>query len=653
MKTAILLFALAGSAWAISPSAVQSQDSNRSQDMTAQPPANSTDQSATPNQSATPDPSADPDQTSNPSANTAPAQADTDNPTVFKVNVVGRTTKAINYHFRSGSTKVDLAGTDIAPRAHGHAEVSSHLGRIDVDLSVGGLDPPQHFGSEYLTYVAWAITPEGRAQNLGEIVLDGGKKINVTTDLQAFGIIVTAEPYFTVTQPSDLVVLENRVRPDTVGASEYINAKYELIATHQYIPPRANYEPETLDPKVPLALHEARNAVRIAQLAGAEQYASDSFDRAATLLKQAEEYQARKHPEGKPIATVAREATQDAEDARLIAVKKKQEEFDARQRAASAQREAEAQKRAQEEQARRAQAEQQAQEDQAARAEAQRRADEAAKQEQEAEAASKQALAAQQQAEQQSAQAQQLAQQAQQQSLAAQQAQQQAEREREELRQKLLQQFNMILETRDSARGLIVNMSDVLFDTAKYSLKPGAREKLAKLSGIVLAYPGLKLAVEGHTDNVGSDAYNQRLSERRAETVKDYLVAQGLSPDAVTAQGFGKTQPVASNATAAGRQQNRRVEIVVSGEVIGTTIGPVKTNTPGAPQTTPPPTTPQTTPQTIPQTAPQTNQPAPETTAPASPQTTKPTPAPTAPPTVPKQPDANSPVPPPSPTNTR
>ena len=149
------------------------------------------------------------------------------------------------------------------------------------------------------------------------------------------------------------------------------------------------------------------------------------------------------------------------------------------------------------------------------------------------------------------------------------------EAEKAELRVQLLKQFNAILQTRDTARGLIVNMSDVLFDTAKYSLRPVAREKLAKVAGIVSGHPGLRLDVEGHTDSVGGDDYNQTLSEQRGESVRDYLTQQGMASSSVTSKGFGKTQPVASNDTAQGRQQNRRVELVISGEVIGTEIGKV------------------------------------------------------------------------------
>jgi outer membrane protein OmpA-like peptidoglycan-associated protein len=151
----------------------------------------------------------------------------------------------------------------------------------------------------------------------------------------------------------------------------------------------------------------------------------------------------------------------------------------------------------------------------------------------------------------------------------------QLETEKTDLRATLLLQFNAILQTRDTARGLIVNMSDVLFDTAKFSLRPEAREKLAKVAGIVSGHPGLRLAVEGHTDNVGGDDYNQQLSEQRGSAVRDYLTQQGMQQDSVTTKGFGKTQPIATNETASGRQQNRRVELVISGDVIGTEIGPL------------------------------------------------------------------------------
>ena len=472
---------------------------------------------------------------------------------VFRVTVVSRTVTAVNYLHRSGATKMDFQGTALMPRAHGVAKVESKQGRIAIDTKFADLTPASQYGPEYLTYVLWAITPEGRSINLGEILLNGSKSgVDVTTDLQAFGLIVTAEPYYAVTQPSDVVVMENIVRPDTLGKIEQVNAKYGLLQRGQYTlnADRSKLSSVQMDHHVPLELYEARNAVEIARWSGADRYAADSFQKAEQFLQEAESEQRNKTGK-KPVAQSAREAVQTAEDARLIALKRQQDEQQANERAAAAQREAQAKARADAEASERQAAERAKQEAQAATAQAQQ-------EKQEAEAARAAAVAQQQSAEAEAEK--------------ARLATTQAEQEKAQLREQLRQQLNLILETRETARGLIVNMSDVLFDFGKYTLKPGAREKLAKISGIILAHPGLKLAVEGHTDSVGGDEFNQRLSEQRANAVRDYLVQQGVAQDSITARGFGKTRPVATNDTPAGRQQNRRVELVVSGDVIGASI---------------------------------------------------------------------------------
>jgi outer membrane protein OmpA-like peptidoglycan-associated protein len=528
---------------------------------------------------------------------------------IFRVTVVQRTTQAVSYRFRSGWTKVDLQGTNLAPEAKGHADVNSRNGYIEVKAEMHKLQPASKYGPEYLTYVLWAITPEGRANNLGEVRLNGDNAgLDVTTELQAFGLIVTAEPYFAVTTPSDVVVMENIIRPDTVGKIQPMNAKYELLQRGQYtlnVPP-GSLHPVVIDEKAPPELYEARNAVQIARFAGADRYATDTYNQAEQLLKQAEQYQARK--ERKPAQMTAREAVQKCEDARIIAIRKQDEERLAQERQAAADREAqakaeteaEAQRRAQAETARniadqdRMKAEQERAAAERAKAEAQAAARQAASERVAADQARAQADQARAQAEaaRQAALAQQQlsqteAEKARQQASEADRLRQKAELDRDQLRQQLLQQLNMVLETRETARGLIVNMSDVLFDFGKYTLKPGAREKLSKIAGIVIAHPGLMLEVEGHTDNVGSDEFNQKLSEQRASAVREYLVQQGLSPDSITSKGMGKADPVASNATAAGRQQNRRVEMVVSGDVIGTKIQSMRMNV--APQTATPP----------------------------------------------------------------
>lgn len=506
---------------------------------------------------------------------------------VFKVSVVSKNTKAINYKVLGGATRVDMIGTAIMPGATGKAKVESKQSRIDIDANVENLDSPSKFGSEYLTYVLWSISPEGRATNLGEVLLEKGKgKLSVSTDLQVFALIVTAEPYFAVRQPSDLIVLENELRKDTKGQVFIVDTKYELLQKGQYsrLP---NPLSLTVDTKTfPLELYEARNALFIAQEFGADKYAADIYSKAKGALQMADNAVQRKLTRA-DIATSARQAVQFAEDARELAIRRQQEEALSNERAAAAKREADAKARADEQQRQRMQAEADRQAEEARRAladkqriEAELAATKEAARRAEAEAARLAAEAAQRQADENRAKAEQAtaaAEAAKAQALAEQEKAQKlaeaAEREKAELRAKLLQQFNQILETKDSERGLVVNLGDVLFDTGKYTIRPLAREKLARLSGIVLAYPGLKLESEGHTDNIGGEQFNQKLSEQRAQTVRDYLVSQGIPDANVTSTGKGFSMPVAPNDTAAGRQKNRRVEIIVSGEVIGTKIG--------------------------------------------------------------------------------
>ena len=512
---------------------------------------------------------------------------------IYRVTVVSRTTKAVNYRHRGGATKVDFAGTPLMASSRGEAKVESKKGYIEIEVEFDDMVPAQRFGAEYLTYVLWAISPEGRATNLGEILLDsqGRGKLNVTTELQSFGMIVTAEPYFAVSQPSDVVVMENVIRSDTRGRVEVVDAKYDLLKRGAYTfhADQSALRSMPGDPsKTPLYLWEARNALQIARWAGADKYASDTFRKAESQLRQAEDYHARKQE--KPTSMVARESVQTAEDARLIALQRIEEERLANERRAAAEREAAERARADEARRQRELAEQQArlEAERRAMAESQRKAAEserlaAERAKAEADAARLAAEKAQAEA---LAQQQALAAQAEQARRAADEADRaraSAEAEKQALREQLRQQLNMVLETRESARGLIVNMSDVLFDFGKYTLRPVAREKLARVSGIILAHPGLRIEVEGHTDSVGSDEFNQKLSEQRAGTVHEYLVSSGVAPTNVTARGFGESQPVASNDNAAGRQQNRRVELVVSGDIIGTQTSQTSLTTAPAP----------------------------------------------------------------------
>jgi outer membrane protein OmpA-like peptidoglycan-associated protein len=509
------------------------------------------------------------------------------------------------------------------PGAVGEAKVNSKRGALTIEAEFSGLDRPTTFSHEYLTYVLWAISPEGRPVNIGEVLVGDNhrSKLNVTTDLQAFAMIVTAEPYYAVRRPSNLVVLENAIRSDTVGASEAVDAKYELIDRGGYIPTGYKFDPVVLNAKLPLEFFEARNALRIAQSAGAEKYAATSYGNAVRQMDEADAVAIGKHGNKKSLIALSREVVQTSEDAREIAVKNIDEERAESERAAGAGREAHANNRASEESERRRNAEaltadaNRRRDDadrnnvnaQAAQADAERDRNSAQRQQRAAEedsdrnranAASsdaqlQQSVRDRDDADRKNVNAQAAQADAERDRNNAQQQQHAAEadsernraaaassdiqlkdavRDREELRARLLQQFSLILETRDTARGLVVNMSDVLFDSGKFTLRPMAREKLAKISGIVLAYPSLKLAVEGNTDSVGSEAFNQELSEHRAQGVRSYLTQQGVPEASTSATGFGKTRPIASNDTSEGRQLNRRVELVVSGEVIGTKI---------------------------------------------------------------------------------
>lgn len=488
---------------------------------------------------------------------------------------VSRTLKAVHYH-QGGTVKVDFRATELTASAGGEAKVEAKKANIQIDAKFQGMEDATKFGLEYLTYVMWAVSPEGRAVNLGEVVLDhANAHLKTSTDMQTFGLIVTAEPYFAVNQPGNTVVLESVVSAD-IAQGENIEAKYELLGRGTYTAANERIQNAIfgVDRSTPMQLFEARNAARIAHIAAGDKYATSILAKADQQLMAAET--AYRQKQGKPaIESAARECTQTAEEARVMAVKQRAEDEAqakaAAEKLAAEQREAKARADAETEAKRRADAEEAQKQAEAAKAEAERlkaeaqaAAQEAARQKEEAEKAKAEAIAQQQALAAETAKAQQAAAQ-------SEQLRQQAEKEKQELRGRLLQQLNAVLATRDTARGLIANMSDVLFKTGSSELMPAARERLAKVSGIVLAYPSLHLQVEGHTDSVGTDEYNQTLSEKRAGAVRDYLVQQGITTDNIEARGFGKTVPIASNDTPEGRQQNRRVELVLSGDAIGNT----------------------------------------------------------------------------------
>jgi outer membrane protein OmpA-like peptidoglycan-associated protein len=461
---------------------------------------------------------------------------------------------AIDYRLRSGDTRVDMLGTTL-PDAKGMATVSGQKGYFLIDVRLYKLEPATTFGGEYLTYVLWAITPEGSARNLGEVQIDGeDARIEVTTELQAFALVVTAEPYYAVTQPSDTMVLENAVRTGTKGNIETIPAKYTSLKRGAYVASGGSgFKAQRLGPDAPLELAEARNAVELARLAGADRYAADTYEKAARLLAEADAAREQRKA-AHQVMMPARQAVQTAEEARLAALRRPNEKRVERQGVDAAQRE-------------RAAPDAGEQPEQFVRAERERRDVEQAKQE--AEQARADAERAREAAEVGQRAAKEEARQARLQALQAQTTAAVAEYEKNTLRERLREQLNIILETRESARGLIMNLPDVLFRTASATLTPVAREKLARVGGILAAHPDLHIAVEGHTDDVGDDQFNQELSEKRAQAVLVYLVLQKIPVTAVDTAGFGETRPVASNDTPEGRRQNRRIEVVVTGDSIG------------------------------------------------------------------------------------
>lgn len=492
---------------------------------------------------------------------------------LYNITVTSRSTKAITYRVNT-STKVDFRGTPLMASAEGDANVRSRDGYVEVRADLKNLQSPTRFGSEYLTYVLWAVTPQGRAISMGEVRMENGRaRLNVTTKLQTFGMIVTAEPYFAVTMPSNVVVLENMPRRDTKGMQTEIDARFELIERGQYV---LDANPEDLkpieaEPGVPFDVVQARNAMRLAKIAMADKYAASSFERASSFMERTEDYVNRK--QWKPSETTARDVTQAAEDARTISLRRREEERILQEQDAERAKAEEAKRReeeanaqaAQSDQARLAAVEQQRQAEQQ-KLMAQLEAEREARQRAEADAQKAQARAAEEAARRQA-------------ELSAQQAalsQKDAESARAEanaLRQRLVEQLNRVLQTQDTPRGLVVTMSDILFDTGSYELKPATRSALSKIAGILTWTDGLNLEVEGHTDSTGSDAINERLSDRRAASVLEYLVQEGFPSSNISGRGYASTRPVADNNTRDGRQRNRRVELVISGDVIGVSLG--------------------------------------------------------------------------------
>jgi len=480
-----------------------------------------------------------------------PAIAQENAAPIYRITVTERTVKAINYQYRSAPTLIDFRGTVLMPKAKGQASVESKQGRCEVDVRFENLAEPQRFGREYLTYVLWALTPDGRPHNIGEVVPGSSDKshLRVTTDYQAFAMIVTAEPYSAVRTPSDVVVLENEVRPDTVGKIEQVEARYELLPrghySYQISPVVANNAPKVSMRKYEelLELYQAQNAVGVAQSANAAQLAPNTFAKAQALLTEAQQMEQSKNGDSSRTVQVAREAAQTAEDARLIAERRAQEE-----KLTKAQADVAAAKQGQAQAA--AEAERAKMEAETAKAQAD--TERAARERAEADAAA--ARAGQVPSDARSRRSQ---------PPAASIRPDPAQVHQSELRMHMLEQLNGPLPTRDTPRGLVATVPSASFNGPV--LRPTAIDQIARIGAIVAANPGMRVEIEGHTDTPGTEA----LSARRADAVRDILVSRGVAANAVASRGLGNSRPLASDASQGGREENERVEIVISGDPIG------------------------------------------------------------------------------------
>lgn len=474
---------------------------------------------------------------------------------IYRITIVERTTPAINYGHRSEPTKIDFKGTPLLPGARGDATVQNKNGATMIDAHFSNVPPPGRFGPQYLTYVVWSISPEGRAQSIGELVLNGSDKGHVvaSTPMQAFALIVTAEPYFSVSQPSDVVVMENAIRPDTIGDVQQVNATYELLPRKEYTYNVSTVPPVESGPALSMpeyealvASYEAKNAIEIASAAGADHYAPDKLNRAEQLFEETK--QLPRKTLSAEVVSKMREAAQLAEDARAISVQRAEEQQLAQVRAQQEQ----VQKQAAAEQAAAQTARIQAQQD--------------------ALHAQQEAARAQQQAQQEQALAQAQAEQARQQMEAQQRAAQadclmprstdSVRQIRAALRQRL---SNSGFQTLDTPRGLVVLIPNSLVESAPDAI----RDRIAVVASAVSAYPGMRFEVDANTDSGTSENASMRYTQELAAHVRDMLVAQGVPATSVTAIGYGSSRPTESNQTAVGRQQNRRVEIVIAGEAIG------------------------------------------------------------------------------------
>lgn len=471
--------------------------------------------------------------------------------TAGPVILAKRHTLAVRYK-DNDDTSVNITGTPLNPQAMGKADVKRKEGRTRVKVKMEHLGHPQSLGAYYTTYVLWAVAPEGQADNLAELPIRNDFEVDVTTAFQTFGLIITAEPHSAVKLPSPVIVAENTLRKGTEGVIEASRIEYSGDPGDLYVVSTPNAPALSADYNTPLMILGARRSVEIASRAGARRFAEQELREAEVKLAALEQTWPSRRKDEEKFSGLAHDVMRLGERARELSVERlTQARLDAERRAArntiaDARSEAERAK----DEAERAREQAAASQDAAGRAE--RELAEARLRVEQAQTEADKAKAREDLARVEAERARMDA--------------EQAKREKDALQQRLFMSISAILDTRREARGLIVNLSDVLFDFNQASLKPGAREKLSKLAGILLAYPGtFHMEIEGHTDAIGSQDYNQKLSEDRAQSVASYLLKAGITSGRIVAvRGFGKLTPVSTNDTPEGRQMNRRVEIIIA-----------------------------------------------------------------------------------------
>ena len=486
---------------------------------------------------------------------------------------VKRATLAVRYA-ENKKTSVNLTGTSLAPRVLGKVSVEYKKNDARIKIKVENLDSPQTFGPFYTTFVVWAVTPEGQTENLMELPSGYAAEIQTQSSAQTFGVIISAEPHNAVKMPSRKVVAETALPKNSDYGVQTVQAEYRADKGNFY----ETQEDSILkaDYTTPRLVLGARRSIDIARRAGGKEFAREEFRQAEEKLVTLEQIWPHNLKVDTKFSGLARDVMRLAQVARDLAVEReiqariedeRQERIrrleEARAQAEAAKAEAERIKL--EAERARAEAELSKARAEVAKAEAEKAERAAAEERARREESSRQAEAAQLAAKAREEAARLETERARAETERAKQATESAKRERDAALQKLYVSLSEILDTKRETRGFIVNLGDVLFDTGRATLKPAAREKLSKLAGILLAYPGqLTLEIEGHTDSVGSDELNNKLSQNRAQSVGDYLTTAGVKSERIKAvSGFGKTKPVASNNTAAGRQMNRRVEVVI------------------------------------------------------------------------------------------